>query len=196
MAPPEFQRLETTDSGSAGLADRLAIDTNVAPIGFSQNVLVPSQEMAPFQRKFRDVPINLASVAGQRTITTGRVPRNEIWKLVALSIRHDDSVDHTFRLRCNSPLAPNVSWDYMVQIVGGGTETPLYPAIPYTADSNGLFNIRGGPPPEWLAGDTLTILDDTVAIAANVITFITMRLEIMPQLRVKSLDELISGVAF
>jgi len=194
--PPEFQSLSTTASGSIGLTDWLDIAVVTAPIGFNQNVLVPSQEMMPFQRQFRDVPINLASVAGQRTITTGRVPVTEIWKLVALSIRHDDSVDHTFRLRCNSPLAPNVSWDYAVQIVGGGTETPLYPAIAFTADSNGLFNIRGGPPPEWLGLDTLTVLDDTVAVNANVITFITMRLEIRPAARLKDADSIITGVAF
>jgi len=193
---PEFQPLETTAAGSIGLTDWLGIAKITAPVAYNQNILVPSQEMMPFQRQFRDVPINLASTAGQRVLASGRVPVTEMWELVALSIRHDDSVDHTFRLRCNSPLAPNVSWDYAVQIVGGGTETPLYPAIAFTADSNGLFNIRGGPPPKWLGLDTLTILDDTVAVNANVITFFTMRLEILPAARLRDADELISGVAF
>jgi len=124
------------------------------------------------------------------------VPATEMWELVTLSIRHTDSVDHTFRLRCNSPLAPNQSWDYVVQIVGAGTETPLYPAIAFTADSNGLFNIRGGPKPIWLPFDTLTILDDTLVVDANINTFITMRLEILPAPRRKELDTIINGIAF
>ncbi len=194
--PPEFQSLSTTASGSVGLTDWLDVAVITAPVGFNQNILVPSQEMMPFQRQFRDVAINQASVVGQRILASGTVPVTEMWELVALGIRHDDSVDHTFRLRCNSPLAPNQSWDYAVQIIPPGQETPLYPAIPYTADSNGLFNIRGGPPPKWLGLDTLTILDDTVAVNANVITFITMRLEILPAARLKDADSIITGVAF
>jgi len=193
---PEFQPLETTAAGSIGLTDWLDIAKITAPIAYNQNILVPSQEMMAFQRQFRDVAVNIASVAGQRTISTGRVPVTEMWELVALAIRHTDSVDHTFRLRANSPLAPNVSWDYAVQIISPGSDIALYPAIPFSADSNGLFNIRGGPPPKWLGLDTLTVLDDTVAIDANINTFITMRLEILPAARLRDADEIINGVAF
>ncbi len=159
------------------------------------DVLVPVQEMSRHQRRFRDADLRQALLATEKFLASRRVPNDEIWKLIALQITHDDSIQHVVDVRGNSPLAPGTSWDFARQIVSAGVSTAIYPAIPHAVASPNQFNVRGGDAPIWLPGDLFSIVDETAANDANVIWIVSLRYEILPKHFLHEADNAIATFA-
>jgi len=160
---PQVNPLTSQRAGSVSLADWLDLSAITPALANQLNLLVPSQEMRPFQRKISQREIVAAVAQNQQPIFQALVPDDEAWRLHWMTYFFNDNVDHTVRLSVTPRLQqPDSLMKFAQQIVSPATDTPVYPAIPFTADSNGLFNVRGGPRPEFFPGDLLLFVDETV----------------------------------
>lgn len=180
--PPEFQRLENPDAGSIGMAAWLNVDDNVAPVGFNQNVLVPSQDMGRFQRRFADV-IWPSQIVALNDVVTFRIqvpidnPIAEQWRVVWISIKHNDP-------------GGAMSWTVNVAHPGGGKfvviDHPVAGPNEFLLYPGRVTQPASGTSSQWdlqrelelLPNDILTIITGTFTGAATV--FCQMRVEKVP----------------
>ena len=188
MAPPEFQRLETTESGSAGLAAWLDIDTNIAPIGFSQNILVPTQDMLPFQRKIRYIRFPQAVIPAAPTATNFNidVPVGETWAVKEVQVQHTLAGPPVFQISTFTPgPLPNLVQVNM-PVEGGDLPFSLFPGrATRPAVVNDEFFDRPSKVIELYERDSLIIgPQGSVTGAATIDCFV--KIEILPKLLLRT----------
>lgn len=183
--------LQTPEAGAFALNDWLGQTDNEATVQAIETVLLPTQEMMPFQRKIRQVLIQVSPGIGQVPIISGKVPRNESWLLHRASAETSEGHFYTFSvlpLRNGSILHKIGNFSLET-----GIQTPLYPSRwEQTVNNNERFNMQPGYWPEFMPGDLVQFNTSEVAVAAHVVKF-QMRYEVRPVPNLFENDEVFAG---
>jgi len=165
--------------GSVNWANWTQQASQLALIAAQARLLFPVQEMLPFQRRIRQFDLANSPAVGQSALFQATVPDDEAWRMIDLTVEHDDSTTHIFR------------WTYIPRFdgaslrmitrkaVNSNTETPLYRSF---SDENSAsrFAPRGPNVVEFYPGDRIDVFDLTGATDADVVTEIRMRYELIP----------------
>lgn len=171
--------------------------TNLATVQRLSETLVPVQEMMNFQRRVRDVLVLLSAGVGQKAIVTGVVPINESWRLMYASFRHDDSGSHTISFRYNADRPSPINVLIWQDRVVGGQEMPMYPSsFEPVVDAEDRVRPKAPEPVVWMPGDTITIVDNDVAIDPTVEWEFALRYEVRPAMARYENDTIFTGQTF
>jgi len=165
--------------GSVNWANWTDQASQLALIAAQARMLFPVQEMLPFQRQIRQQDLANSPAVGQSVVFQAEVPDDEAWRMIDLTVEHDDSTTHIFR------------WTYIPRFSGAGirmiarksvnmnTETPLYRSFSDETSAS-RFAPRGPNAVEFYSGDRIEIFDLTGATDADVITRMRIRYELIP----------------
>lgn len=165
--------------GSLRWADWTNRASNLALVRAQGTVLIPVQELLPFQRQIVEEDVALALVLGQVALFTARVPIDEAWRILNVTLEHDDSVTHDVRFGY-FPRAGAGNFRAISNLpVAVGQETPIYNSSAALAAAT-QFGVRGPVPVEFFPDDDINILDQTVAANANVLWGLRIRYEQIP----------------
>ena len=189
MAPPEFQKLETTQAGQRSLIKWLQIAGITAPIGYNANWLQPSQEMAPYQRRIRYLLFPTAVVvgAGVSVNFNADVPEGETWKVKEVQVSHTDpGGSKTFQISTFTPgPIPNIV-SVKHPVVAGGVPVSLFPGrVTLPAAASSEHYDRPSKVIELYGRDALIIGPQGTSTGASVIDC-TVKIEIVPQLLLRT----------
>lgn len=136
--------------------------------------------MLPFQRRIRDqvVPLTVTPI-GQLAIFEATVPIDEAWRMISVTLAHDDSVEH------------EMVWIYIPRLGVGGTHvvarfgipvgqgTPIYESFTAVAAINS-FAPRGPKVVEFYANDVVQFLDLIGSVDDPVNWALRIRYELIP----------------
>jgi len=188
--PATFQR---PTGGQFEYNDWLQQQDNEATIQTIGRELQPSQELMPFQRKFRHVRVAQSVAIGEVPIFTGEVPRGEIWVLHRASA--ESAEGHTFNFNVLPKTANPILHTLGNFSLEAGVQTPLYPARwRQAAGNNERFNVEPGKHYEFIQGDSITFRTSEVAVGVYIVVF-QMLYEIVPSANEIKLDEEFASVA-
>jgi len=179
---PQVNPLTSPRAGSVSLADWLNLSSITPALANQLNLLVPSQEMGPFQRKVAQREMIAAVDNTEIPIYEAIVPDDEAWRLHWVTYFHNDDINHIVRLTVTPRLQqPDSFMRYARQTVTPSLDTPVYPAYAYVAPNSNLFNTQTGPRPEFFPGDHLFFVDET---ARNLVSLglarLMFRYELIP----------------
>lgn len=170
--------LQRPTGGQFSYNDWLGQQDNEATIQGVTRSLQPSQDLMPFQRKFRDFFVALTPAIGQVPIFEGEVPRGEMWLLhrAEASSTEGHTLDLNVLPKHNNAIVHTLG-NFSLEV---GIQTPLYPARwRQAAGNNENFNVEPGIGYTLLPGDTLQFLTAEVAVAPYTI-ILQGRYEILP----------------
>jgi len=91
----ETTELQGAKAGQFVLNDWLGQLDNAATPGGMVPVILPVQEMRPFQRRLKFTSGNQALAIGERLSVRWEIPPKEFWKVLGIFWENPDSVDHT-----------------------------------------------------------------------------------------------------
>jgi len=148
--------------GSLKWADWTNRGSNQPLIKQQLSVLIPNQEMLPFQRQVLTREMLRSVPQGDNVLYEATVPQDQAWRLIWMTYRHVDNIFHILNFRV-LPMLPNATIFHTItrRQVQNDTDTPLYPSMPVVATDDTQFDHRGGPRPEFFPGDKLSVLDET-----------------------------------
>lgn len=160
------ERMVDPRAGGPNLAEWLNLGSIVPPILAQLPILVPTQEMMPFQRRIRHQHIQISLAVGKRALATGIVPDDEAWKILQITVIHTDTAEKFFALRIVSGLNVNLIAQYILTSVGPNSQRQaLFPGSNgETAKTRSV--VRTGPVPEAYPRDQVLIADLTATAAA------------------------------
>ena len=164
--------------GSTKWADWTNQASNLALIAAQLRLLVPIQEMMPFQRQVFQEFIQVTPAIGQTTIFTWTVPQDEAWKLLHVSVAHSDPTNLTWTLDIQSARDVNVLMPVARVVVEPLFIVPLYPSAPGTGGLS-TFGAQTGPPREAFPGDEVQVRNRTPMTAAVPVS-VRLRWELVP----------------
>jgi len=173
--------------GSLGWATWTNRGGNQALIQGQLRTLLPVQELLPFQRQIREQQVGATPAATEQAIFTVTVPESEAWRMIDVTYSHDDSVDHTVKWFYTPNRGATGNHVIALTPVPVNVETPLLRSFSAVI-SAATVSPRGPGPVEFFAFDTITFLDLTAAIDANVISTLRLRWELIPLPLIKSLS--------
>lgn len=160
---PQVNPLADPRAGSISLADWLNLSSISPAVANQLNLLVPTQEIRPFQRQVITREIPAAVAQGQQPIFQATVPDDEAWRLQWMTYHHNDNAQHTVRLNVTPRLNnPDSIMKFAQQFAPADFDIPIYPSVPNAAAANNLFNVKSGPQPEFFPGDLLIFVDETL----------------------------------
>jgi len=186
---PAVNPLTDPRAGSISLGEWLNLSSITPALANQLNLLVPTQEMEPFQRQIRTGLLQSAPTVGQVALFTATVPDDEAWRMIYLSIHQDDSVTHIYRWT----VIPKIENGQLVMIarksVNSNLETPLYRSFS-EENSASRFAPRGPLPVEFMPGDQIDVFDLTSQTDATTIHKLSFRYELIPIPQKRSVDRL------
>ena len=174
--------LLNTRTGGATFGDWVSQASQAPVIDSQSTTLFPVQDMLPFQRQILTREIEPSVSQNENVLFEATVPDNEAWRLIYLSYFHDDQSSHNVRFAV-VPRLPiqNGRMPIVRQQVREDIDTAFFPSMPTGGTANNFFNQRGGEPPEFFAGDAISLLDETArADAVAGIARILFRYERIP----------------
>jgi len=184
---PEILPLNNVRTGGVGLGDWVSQAGNEPVVDSQLTILVPTQDMLPFQRRIFTRELDAASVPiGQRATFVGTVPAKEAWRILWIGVRHSDPTSLIFSVELNPATPSNVNYAPVRVSVDSNTNVPLYPASEADGVSNRFFQ-HAGPPLELFEGDQLRITQVSLATAIE-LTSLVVRYELIPPARVLGRD--------
>ncbi len=122
--------LTQSETGVAALQDWIRWPIQPAPVANLDDVIVPVMELEKFQRRFGVVlfPSALFTGAGQTAIMTVTVPNDEIWRMMAVMVRHTiGAVGRQFEFRSTNPVTGNAEFLYSRAEIEAAEFTMLWP---------------------------------------------------------------------
>jgi len=152
---------------------------NQALIQNQLTVLLPVQELLPFQRQIREQQLGATPAVTEKSIFTVTVPIDEAWRMIDVTYEHDDSTTHI------------LEWSYFPRDGAGDQHmiarksvnmnlaTPLYRSFS-EENSASRFAPRGPTTVEFFARDQIQIFDLTGATDADVQARLRLRWELIP----------------
>lgn len=165
--------------GSLRWADWTNRASNLPLVRFQGTVLVPIQEMRPFQRQVREADIATSLSPGQRARFEATVPIDEAWKILDVTMEHDDSVDHEILWSYNPRRGAGGNHIVSRGPIPVGIQTPIYRS--FTAFvSSGTFAPRGAEAVEFFPDDDISFFSLAVAVDPTVIWRFRIRYELIP----------------
>ncbi len=176
---PQTKPLTDPRAGSVNLADWLNLSSIVPAVANQFNVLVPTQEMRPFQRRIQDQDVEAGPTVGQFALFQATVPFNEAWKILDVTMEQDDSVPHVLRWRYTPRLGIGGFRMVARKTIAANVATPLYSSFSDEGIATG-FAVRGPQKTEFFPNDVITFADTTPAVNANVTWALRIRYELIP----------------
>jgi len=164
--------------GSTKWADWTNQASNLALIAAQLRLLIPTQEMMPFQRRIFQEFIQVTPAIGQTTIFTWTVPRDESWRILHVSVFHGDVPNLTWTLDVESALDVNLLLPVARAVVQQNILSPLYPSANAQAAIT-VFRAESGPAVEAYPGDEVQVRNRTPMTAAVPIS-VRFRWELIP----------------
>ncbi len=171
---------------------------NQALIQRQLTTLLPVQELLPFQRQVFTRRISNLVSQGDQVTFDAVVPDGQAWRLLWMAYAHDDDVPHIITVRVLPRLPQLVTFWPLFRIqVREDIDTPLYPSKATTGTSNNFWTQVGGKPPEFFAGDRISVLDQTaVNQAGDVLEELFFRYEQIPIPVTQAVDEVWTTTTF
>ena len=172
MPPPEIA-VQNLGPGSVSLSKWLQLPTGSSPIQNILPLLQPVQEAKHFQRRYHIGRKDQAVGIGQEAAFSWIVPDDQAWKLMLLWIQHDGlaagGVVFQFRRNLTNLLSGLFYSLWEGEIDDSSVGEVVYPSAVQRARVavNRFVDLRGNTDIEFFPGDTLSVVQSGVAVAAG-----------------------------
>lgn len=172
--PPPNIEIDNLRIGSQNLSQWLQLPGGRSPVQKIAPILLPTQEMRPFQREVRASRQDQAVGIGQQAAFSITVPNDENWKLLLMWIEHVDMGfgGGVFEFkRTMQHLLPGLFfslWEGELEDGGGGQV--IYPTAVQRARIavDNFVDIRGNALVEFYRGDVIAVTQNKAAVTAGV----------------------------
>ena len=142
--------------GNVSWAEWTSQQTNESLIQAQLRLLVPVQDMLPFQRQIVEEPAQALPSVGQQSVFTWIVPLIESWRIMSMSVLHTDTAPVEFSFNIISNRNPNMVMPVSRQLVSANVQTSLYPSAPSTVGPT-TMRAQAGPPAEAFPRDIVQV---------------------------------------
>jgi len=176
---PEIIPLRSSRTGGNIFSQWVAQASQTPAVDSQLSILIPTQEMRPFQREVRTFTDDQASVPiGQRATFRAIVPEGEAWRILWIGVRHSDPGTLTWGVSLESATPTSIDFLPIRTNVDADTDTPLYPANTQSGSSN-RFNWNTSPELEAFQGDAVRVAMISPASGILLAT-VLLRYELIP----------------
>jgi len=198
--PPANLLMQNLRGGSVPYSKWLNLPTGSSPLQEIVPQLVPVQEMAPFQRRYR-YGLKQQSVAiGTQAVFELIIPDDQAWRLSLLWIEHDGLGLGGVVFRFRRQLTNNLQtvfftlWEGEINDTPGGEGELIYPSAVQRARvaTNNFIDQRGNGAVEFWPGDTLTLTMANQATAAGQVQLAIVIEEIPIPERIQTINPITS----
>jgi len=187
VVAPENIEIDNLTIGSLNLSKWLELSGGRSPTSEIAPVLLPTQDMRPFQRRLRTQTKVQAVAATQAAAFSVDVPNNENWRLVLMWISHVNlgtgGVVFQFRRTFTHllPGLPFTLWEGEIDDTSVGEV--IYPSAVQRARVavNRFVDLRGDEGVEFFRGDNISVVQSDAAVTPGTVT-IAIAYEIIPDL--------------